>query len=155
MRTSRAKSSFAAYATSQGRALGLKQVLVLVAVATVGVASVLLLTRAAARAPPGSVVLRPHGDADVDVLDTATSDEATGTMVGPRPRLPATWPDPDLLARVAIAGRLVVAAVNCGYLDFVDNWLSSLKALKITNYVLIALDLHAYGSPPAQGGWHR
>ncbi|SPQ98680.1 unnamed protein product (mitochondrion) [Plasmodiophora brassicae] len=98
MRTSRAKSSFAAYATSQGRALGLKQVLVL----------------------------------------------ATGTMVGPRPRLPATWPDPDLLARVAIAGRLVVAAVNCGYLDFVDNWLSSLKALKITNYVLIALDLHAY-----------
>lgn len=143
-------------------------------VALIGVLSLVLLVRASQTTVPTNALLPRVSIDDIVPKVNLRINRPLASIVPDRmARMPdpmqkaslpsSVWPDPDLLSRVAIAKRLVVAAVNCGsaiatyflsrswvlmtscrYLDFVDNWLASIQALGITNYILIALDMHAY-----------
>jgi Nucleotide-diphospho-sugar transferase len=55
------------------------------------------------------------------------------------------WPPPHIVdAWMDNQRRVVVAATNAEYVDFMDNFAQSLLSLKITNFILIALDPLAY-----------
>ena len=57
----------------------------------------------------------------------------------------STWPPRDLVDRIKDSkGRVIVSAVNCGYVDFADNFVAALERLNVTNYVLVPLDQNAY-----------
>mmetsp|Transcript_29472 Transcript_29472/g.33908 ORF Transcript_29472/g.33908 Transcript_29472/m.33908 type:complete len:322 (-) Transcript_29472:319-1284(-) len=56
-----------------------------------------------------------------------------------------TWPPKSIVDAVADSNiRVVVAAANCGYLDMLHNFVSSLIRCNITNFVLVPLDETAY-----------
>jgi hypothetical protein len=67
-----------------------------------------------------------------------------GTKPENSPTVKPSWPPLDIVEPIAKERRLVVAAVNCGYLDFADNWIESVKKAGVTNFVLIALDNNSY-----------
>jgi hypothetical protein len=46
----------------------------------------------------------------------------------------------QLLLDVAVNNSIVLAIANCGWLDFADNWMASLAAHSVTNFLLVAED---------------
>jgi hypothetical protein len=93
-----------------------------------------------------------------DDTDSVVDDEDGLTIGGAHADLNFTsWPPTEmldlLLAEATISSsihskdgtpRLIVAAVNADYAEFADNFVNSLVALDITNFVLVPLDMEAY-----------
>ena len=54
-----------------------------------------------------------------------------------------TWQEAVLTSNAA-RGRLILTFVNSGFLPFLRNWLGGLRALGLTEFVVVALDLAAW-----------
>ena len=55
------------------------------------------------------------------------------------------WPPRDIVDSVADRhGQVVLSAVNCGFVDFADNWAQSLLRIGVTNFVFVPLDEEAH-----------
>ncbi|CAD7703473.1 unnamed protein product [Ostreobium quekettii] len=54
------------------------------------------------------------------------------------------WPPREQVARLAKCGRIVLAIVNCGFLDFADNWAQSLLRAGVGHFAFVPLDQNAY-----------
>jgi Nucleotide-diphospho-sugar transferase len=50
----------------------------------------------------------------------------------------------DLLASIAVNNTVIIAQVNCGYLEFAANWIYHAKQAGVRNYILVAEDENAY-----------
>ena len=46
----------------------------------------------------------------------------------------------DRLAALAKDKTVIVTQVSCGYLEFADNWIASVKSLDISNWLAVAQD---------------
>ena len=46
----------------------------------------------------------------------------------------------DRLAALAKDKTVIVTQVSCGYLEFADNWITSVDALDISNWLAVAQD---------------
>jgi hypothetical protein len=92
-----------------------------------------------------------------DDTDSVVDDEDSSTVADHADLNFTNWPPTEmldlLLAEATVSSsiqskdgtpRFVVAAVNADYAEFADNFVNSLVALDITNFVLVPLDMDAY-----------
>mmetsp|Transcript_31775 Transcript_31775/g.123268 ORF Transcript_31775/g.123268 Transcript_31775/m.123268 type:complete len:494 (-) Transcript_31775:2565-4046(-) len=113
--------------------------------------------------PPGT-----GGNTPTGLADYGAGSELTVNLLPPDSALPGadeinvgdwklieklntTWPPPEQLKKIVekeqnpnAPQRFMVAAVSCNFLDMTDNWISSLEAIGIFNYLVVALDEEAY-----------